>query len=112
MNLPSYDPHIVEHLKKLAREHLEDISIRLTLENIPHSKAVLSGDARHELPNLAQEVDADAIIVGTRGLGLASRAFLGSVSSDLVHNSPVSVLVVPMRPGAEDSSQIPVINVE
>ncbi|SDK37371.1 Nucleotide-binding universal stress protein, UspA family [Nonomuraea maritima] len=43
---------------------------------------------------LAQEVDADVVLVGSRGLG-GTQAILGSVSDTVVHYTPRPVLVVP-----------------
>jgi len=42
----------------------------------------------------AAEVDADLIIVGSRGMNAVQRWLLGSVSSKVVHHAPCSVLVV------------------
>jgi nucleotide-binding universal stress UspA family protein len=42
---------------------------------------------------LAQEVHAEAIVVGSRGRGGIKRAFLGSVSDYVVRNAPCSVVV-------------------
>jgi nucleotide-binding universal stress UspA family protein len=48
----------------------------------------------------AEENNADYIVVGTRSLGAIKRTVLGSVSDNIVHHSPVPVLVVPfMRKG-------------
>ena len=41
------------------------------------------------------EADADAIVCGTHGHGVAVRAVLGSVAVGLVHHAPLPVLVVP-----------------
>jgi nucleotide-binding universal stress UspA family protein len=46
----------------------------------------------------AQEHRASVIAMGTRGLGAARSALLGSVSSGLVQNAEVPVLVVPGEP--------------
>ncbi|MEU4159260.1 universal stress protein [Actinoplanes sp. NPDC026670] len=46
------------------------------------------------LAQLAKEVSADLLLVGSRGLG-GARAFLGSVSDMAVHYSPCPVLVIP-----------------
>ncbi|HEX5993961.1 MAG TPA: universal stress protein [Jiangellales bacterium] len=43
---------------------------------------------------LAEQVDTDVVVVGSRGLG-GARAVLGSVSDMVVHYSPRPVLVVP-----------------
>ena len=58
----------------------------------------IEGDATEALLDVAEEVDADLIVVGSRGLhGLAR--MLGSVSTKVVHHSPRSILVVhPDRP--------------
>jgi nucleotide-binding universal stress UspA family protein len=46
------------------------------------------------LAELAESVDADLVLVGSRGLG-GARAILGSVSDMVVHYAPRPVLVVP-----------------
>jgi nucleotide-binding universal stress UspA family protein len=52
------------------------------------------GDPAEVLIEVAQEQDADLIVVGARGLSGLKRFLLGSVSSKLSHHAPVSVLVV------------------
>eukprot|EP00020_Sapocribrum_chincoteaguense_P007174 CAMPEP_0170747910 /NCGR_PEP_ID=MMETSP0437-20130122/9572_1 /TAXON_ID=0 /ORGANISM="Sexangularia sp." /LENGTH=158 /DNA_ID=CAMNT_0011086715 /DNA_START=58 /DNA_END=532 /DNA_ORIENTATION=+ len=51
-------------------------------------------DLRHGILHEAEAAGADMIVVGSRGLGLIKRAVLGSVSSHIVHNAKVPVLVV------------------
>ena len=43
---------------------------------------------------VAEEVDADLIVVGNRGMTGARRYFLGSVPNSVAHNAPCSVLIV------------------
>lgn len=50
----------------------------------------------------ADEIDADAIVCGSRGRGAVARSLLGSTSTSLVHHSPRPVLVVPQIPVALD----------
>jgi nucleotide-binding universal stress UspA family protein len=50
------------------------------------------------LCDLAKERAADAIVIGSRGLGAFKRALLGSVSSHVVHNAPCPVVVVRAQP--------------
>ncbi|MGE2732797.1 universal stress protein [Mycolicibacterium vaccae] len=54
---------------------------------------VLVGAPAEALAQLARQVDADVIVVGRRGRGL-SRRVLGSVSTSLLEQAPVPVLVV------------------
>jgi nucleotide-binding universal stress UspA family protein len=53
-----------------------------------------SGDPASGILAAAEAEEADLIVVGTHGRDLAGRLLLGSVSDRLVHDAPVSVLVV------------------
>jgi nucleotide-binding universal stress UspA family protein len=54
---------------------------------------VLRGDAGLALCGLAEERDAAAMVIGTRGRGGFKRALLGSVSDVVVRNAPCPVIV-------------------
>ena len=54
-----------------------------------------AGPAWHGLLAAARAAGAALIVVGTRGRGAVASTVLGSVSSGLVHNADVPVLVVP-----------------
>jgi nucleotide-binding universal stress UspA family protein len=47
---------------------------------------------------VAARINAEAIVLGTRGRGAAKSALLGSVSHDLVHHADRPVVVVPCVP--------------
>jgi nucleotide-binding universal stress UspA family protein len=47
--------------------------------------------------DLAEEHDADLVVVGRRGMGRIRAAVLGSVSDAAIHDGRVPVLVVPVR---------------
>ncbi len=55
---------------------------------------ILSGNVVDKICACAQEVNADLVIVGSRGLGNIGSLVLGSVSQQVVHKSSRSVLVV------------------
>ena len=61
---------------------------------------VLSGHAGQMICNLAAELDASSIVIGSRGRGGIKRAVLGSVSDHVVRHAPCPVVVV--GPGADD----------
>ena len=55
---------------------------------------VLEGRAGPALCDLASELSASAIVMGTRGRGGLKRAMLGSVSDYVVRNAPCPVVVI------------------
>lgn len=54
----------------------------------------LGGEPADALLSLCEEVDADLLVVGNRGMQGARRFLLGSVSSRCAHHADCSVLIV------------------
>ena len=54
----------------------------------------LGGDPADALLSLCEEVDADLLVIGNRGMHGARRFLLGSVSSRCAHHAECSVLIV------------------
>lgn len=54
----------------------------------------VTGDPAHEIMRLAVELDADAIVVGSKRRGALANAILGSVAAAVLAKSDVPVLVV------------------
>lgn len=64
-------------------------------------RRALVGVPADRLAALAEDEDAELIVVGSRGRGAFKSAFLGSVSNSLVDVARCPVLIVP--PGATDA---------
>jgi nucleotide-binding universal stress UspA family protein len=74
---------------------LNEIEGRLDLGGVDYETVQELGDPSWKLIEVAESRNADLIIIGKRGAGLAERMMLGSVADRLAHHSPVPVLVVP-----------------
>ena len=100
---PSKNPYIpsdmVESLRKAGKDAAVDILKTAvdkvcTLNGACASKEILEGDPAEEIVRYAEEIDADLIIMGSRGLSTFGRLLLGSVSQKVLHNAHCSVLIV------------------
>jgi len=58
-----------------------------------------SNDAAEALIKVAEEVSADLVVVGNRGMSGVTRFVLGSVPNKVAHHCPCSVLIVNTEPG-------------
>jgi nucleotide-binding universal stress UspA family protein len=67
---------------------------------------VVSGAPAPQIVEEAANWGADLIISGSHGYGFWKRAWLGSVSNALVHNSPCSVLIVRAQHAAQGAAGI------
>ena len=89
----------IESREEVAERLLEDM-VSVTGLVDAERRAVL-GDPAERLADLADEEDAELIVVGSRGRGAFRAAFLGSVSNSLVGVARCPVLIVP--PGATEA---------
>lgn len=62
---------------------------------MPYRSIVESGTPGESICAIAETEEADSIVVGSRGLGLLRRTFLGSVSDYILHHVHVPVSIVP-----------------
>jgi nucleotide-binding universal stress UspA family protein len=80
------------------RESL-DGALELAVERgIPAMTRLLVGGAARQIVSYADEVDADLIVIGSRGLGAFEGALLGSVSRAVLHDAKRPVLIVRETP--------------
>jgi nucleotide-binding universal stress UspA family protein len=61
------------------------------IDSVTHAVPTSGAEA---ILDVAEEVDADLIVVGAHGYGVGQRLLHGSVSTKIVHHAPCSVLVV------------------
>jgi nucleotide-binding universal stress UspA family protein len=82
-------------LRHDAEEVLATTAERLDLRSA--ERALLWGEPGPELCRIAEERQANAILIGTRGHGGFRRALLGSVSDHVVRNATCPVVVASPR---------------
>ena len=80
------------------REDVEAL-LREVTDEAKESGVSIEGFAREGEPadaliDVAEEEDADLIVVGNRGMTGASRFVLGSVPNKVSHHAPCSVMIV------------------
>jgi nucleotide-binding universal stress UspA family protein len=107
----AYEPVAAQRLRAERRDAPEDIQwainpredVESTLEQAAAvaSKAGVAattyarqGDPADAILDVAEEQDADLIIVGNKGMTGAKRFLLGSVPNKVSHHAPCSVLII------------------
>lgn len=97
--LPS--PEEIETVDRVRREHaaaIAETGAQLARSLGASAEPVVIEDAANvggSVAALAEQRDAAAIVVGSRGLGAVKARLLGSTSRRLLHDAPCSVVVVP-----------------
>jgi nucleotide-binding universal stress UspA family protein len=85
------DEDEVEHKIQKQAKDLKDAGINASYE----LRGATAGGAAHALADAANDIDADLIVVGTRGQGPIQGLLLGSVTQRLLHVARCPVLAVP-----------------
>ena len=76
------------------RRSLEDAKALATERGVETRTELLVGDAVDEIVAYADSIDADLIVIGSRGHGAIASALLGSVSRGVLRETRRPVLVV------------------
>jgi nucleotide-binding universal stress UspA family protein len=98
-----YDRKLYEQIEEQSRELLRKQSWRVKAAGGTVAGAHLKmGAVDLEIVALAEELGADLIVMGSRGLGGVRRALMGSVSDSVVRHAHCPVLVV--RPEKEQAA--------
>jgi nucleotide-binding universal stress UspA family protein len=107
----AYEPVPAQRLREERREAPEDLQwainpredVDSTLEaaaelagtaGVPTTTYPRKGDPADAILDVAEEQDADLIIVGNKGMTGARRFLLGSVPNKVSHHAPCSVLII------------------
>lgn len=83
-----------DEIQAEIRRQAEELSAQGIATTVEMRSVILGGPA-HAIDEIADSVDADLIVAGTRGQSPVSGLVLGSVTQRLLHISRRPVLVVP-----------------
>lgn len=78
----------------VARSSLEEAGALLTARGVDYTTREMNLHPAEAVLGLAKEINADIIVVGSRGEGAIDRLRHGSTSTRVMHDAPCSVLVV------------------
>jgi nucleotide-binding universal stress UspA family protein len=107
----AYEPVPAQRMNEERRQAPEDLQwainpredVDATLEaaakvvreaGVPVTLYARQGDPADAILDVAEECDADLIVVGNKGMTGAKRFLLGSVPNKVSHNAPCSVLII------------------
>jgi nucleotide-binding universal stress UspA family protein len=87
-------PDWTDVLKEHAAAVLDDVREAATARGLDVETALLWGFPADEICRLAEERNAELIVIGSHGWGAMRRLLFGSVSDSVLHHAPCPVLVV------------------
>ena len=89
--VPPLGPEVEQELLELARQRLQELAEKLGIDN--SECFVGQGNTRGEILRLAEELNADLIVIGSHGRSGIQR-LLGSTANAVLHGAPCDVLAV------------------
>ncbi len=93
--LLAHDPEVIDRASAQAGLHtLQAAKNLLDAAGIACEREVAKGDPAHTIVAIAERFGCDLIVMGARGTSALRSAMLGSVSNEVLHASPVPVVIV------------------
>ncbi|KAK9906052.1 hypothetical protein M0R45_000097 [Rubus argutus] len=89
---------VVESVKKAQEETAAVIlsrALQICKDKMVHAETLtMTGDPKDVICQATEQMHVDLLVVGSRGLGMVKRAFLGSVSDYCAHHAACPVVIV------------------
>ena len=92
---PLVDPLTIDEVAAARRQSAFDgVDATVAALGVDAARRVEHGDPAETICEVARTGGFDVIVVGSHGAGFLKRAFLGSVSQDVLRHAPCPVLIV------------------
>ena len=87
-----------ERIEATRRAELEDVWCQpLAQAGVAYSARLVHGEPPRALGDVADEVGADLLVIGARGVGRVRELVLGSTSATLARSAGRPVVIIPAR---------------
>ncbi len=97
--LVAHDPEVIDQVSAEAGVHaLAGAQELLNAAQLEYECEVAKGDPAHTIIDIAERFACDLIVMGARGNSVLRRAMMGSVSNEVLHASPIPVMIVKPDP--------------
>ncbi|MDZ7806439.1 MAG: universal stress protein [Gracilimonas sp.] len=93
----NFKQNVTRKVEKLFEEIIEDIKEEKEYESLDVKSHLFEGRSVYSVLNATTEYDIDMVVMGTQGRSALERLFFGSTTSEVVQQSNVPVLVVPLH---------------
>ncbi|WP_342430903.1 universal stress protein [Neobacillus sp. FSL H8-0543] len=88
---------IREYQTELFEKAVEPAVQYLEGRDIDYVVLMKVGDPIYQICHLARDLNAKYIVMGSRGMGLIRGTVLGSVSSGVLHETEIPMLIIPQK---------------
>jgi nucleotide-binding universal stress UspA family protein len=90
----AHNADVIEQVSAEAGLHaLQSAQVLLDAAGIAYEKEVAQGDPAHTIVDIVERFECDLIVMGARGQSGLRRSLMGSVSNEVLHASPVPVVI-------------------
>ena len=96
---------IVDEVEDVGHELADKAAAAARAQGIEASGRVLEGPVVDGLLDAVRDCGATLIVIGSHGRGGLARAFLGSITEDLLRHAPVPMLVAPHATAKASASE-------
>jgi len=102
----AHNPEVIEQVSADAGLHaLLPAQALLDAAGISYESEVAQGDPAHTIVDIVERFECQLVIMGARGQSGLRSALMGSVSNEVLHASPVPVLIAQPHSPPETESQ-------